>query len=124
MPHLTVEYSENLAEKLDLLVLLKDLQKCLASDDDANIDGARILARAHGTTNFISTDQYPDAFIAVELRLLKGRTSDVRKNLAAKLHDTSCAFLEKHNLKACVTVEAVELADSYCGTAYRTGLAK
>lgn len=119
MPHIIVEYSAPLSDHCDIGALLHDLKMALSARTDANIDPARVLTRAYRAENFIGVAQFPDNFVAIQIRLLPGRPPEMRKSIAAGIHDKTTEFLERHGLKICVTVEPVELGDGYCGTAYR-----
>lgn len=118
MPHIIVEYSAPLSNGCDIGALLHVLRDTLSKRADANIDPARVLTRAYRAENFIGVTQFPDHFVAIQIRLLPGRSPEMRKSIAADLQEKTREFLDNHGLKACVTAEPAELAEGYCGSGY------
>ncbi|MEO0378994.1 MAG: 5-carboxymethyl-2-hydroxymuconate isomerase [Pseudomonadota bacterium] len=85
MPHIILEYSANLEEKLDMAAL------CVALKDAAAATGvfppAGVRVRAHKADHVVIADGDPDhGFIDITIRLAAGRDA------AAKTHATDAVF--------------------------------
>ena len=104
MPHITVEYTEHLST--DIPKLLTRLHDNLASQDTVNVHA--IKTRAIPVQYVIVGDgQEPDKMIHVTLKLLPGRSDDLKKTMAQGLFDEAKA--ETHDDRVTVTVEVAEL---------------
>lgn len=120
MPHLIVEYSDNLEAGLnvpafDVSALLQEMHAAL--DGKYNIASNRIKARAIKLNDYIVGDHGRDgAMIHVTLKLMEGRSVEARKELSSLLQ-----AIARHHVSAtayqhsAITVEVVELANAtYC----------
>lgn len=120
MPHLKIEYSKNLEDKLDIQDLCDVLlQECLAQVGDEGkrvfpIGGTRVLAYPasyYAVADGLSTR----GFIYVNMRIIAGRSSatikQVGDNLSAALND----FLEPYFATETIgyTLQIDEGADVY-----------
>ena len=84
MPHLTVEYSANLATTLQPRALLLRLNQALV--DSGHTKELDIKARAIAFEDFqVGTEQEGRAFVHVKLLLLSGRTAEVKREIADRL---------------------------------------
>lgn len=80
MPHLILEYSQNVGQTDDLDPLFLSLQETLAELGDIDIGNCKVRARpadvyrvAHGGKN--------GAFVHLDVRFLSGRTSEMKRTL-------------------------------------------
>lgn len=84
MPHIIVEYSANLEPQLDIRRLVKKIHEAGLGTGVMPIGGLR--TRAERREIFCVADGDPDnAFIAILVRLGKGRSPEVRKRVAQEL---------------------------------------
>lgn len=92
MPHQIIEYSANLADRLDVQELVHVMHEAAADIDVLPVGGLR--TRAVAREHYRIADGHPDnAFISVMLRLGPGRPPEVRKDVGETLFTTLCEFL-------------------------------
>ena len=107
MPHITVEYTETLSE--DIPKLLTELHNNLAQQETINVHG--IKTRAIPVQYVIVGDgQEPDKMIHIALKLLPGRSDDLKKTMAQGLFDTAKA--KTHDDRISITVEVIDLHEA------------
>ncbi len=83
MPHLTLEYTGNLAE-LDVRRTLVSLNTALM--ESGHFEGRDIKCRAFRLSDYLVGDSFgAGAFAHVTLRLLSGRSTEVKADLARRL---------------------------------------
>lgn len=115
MPHLIVEYSDNLDGALDVSALLREMHDAL--DGQYNISKERLKTRAIRLSDYIvGVHEREGAMIHITLRLMQGRTVEAQKSLATQLQDMARAHVKVDLLPHCaITVEVVELVTAtYC----------
>jgi len=87
MPHLIIEYSQNLEANLDIKALVRVLHETAANIDALPVGGLR--TRAVARRYYRIADGHPDnAFLSLVLRLAPGRAFDVRKAIGESLFET------------------------------------
>ena len=75
MPHLTIEYSANVADHVDIDELVAALHTAALATGVAALDALRTRATCHD--HFAVADRHPDnGFVAVTARLGAGRSHD------------------------------------------------
>jgi 5-carboxymethyl-2-hydroxymuconate isomerase len=92
MPHLTIEYSENLKSKIDADLLLKTLhdttRKC------AGIDMDRVKSRLLMHHKVLSGDQGVEvSMIHLTFAILEGRALELRKEYSNLFHEALLHFV-------------------------------
>jgi 5-carboxymethyl-2-hydroxymuconate isomerase len=93
MPHIVVEYSANLRDRLRLDALLERLHATAIGTGVFPIGGAR--TRAAERTHYRIADGHPDnAFVHVVLRIGHGRDADTKRRAAQAVFDALCDHLE------------------------------
>ena len=93
MPHQIIEYSQNLAERLDIDELIDVMHSAAAKIDALPIGGLR--TRGVPRERYRIADGHADnAFISVLLRIAPGRPPEVRKSAGEALFATLCDYLE------------------------------
>jgi len=105
MPHLYLDYSANLAG-FDAGAALQACHQALLAS--AQFEAADIKGRACRQDDFLIGDGLPGGFVHLQLRLLSGRSSGVRRKLA----DALLAALQSHlpdNPAIQLSVETVEM---------------
>ena len=105
MPHQTLEYSANLAERIDVEGLVRAMHDTAASIDALPVGGLR--TRAVARTHYRIADGHPDnAFLNGVLRIAPGRDHDVKKAAGERLFAALCAYAKD-------TFDSSPLAISY-----------
>ena len=93
MPHLTIEYTANLDQRLDLPTLLDRLHETATRIDAFPLAGMRTRAVRHQHYRF--ADGHPDnAFVHLTLRLAHGRGAEVLQDAGERLFKTACECLQ------------------------------
>lgn len=93
MPHQVIEYSANVADRIDTDALVHELHEAAATIDALPIGGLR--TRAVSRAQYRIADGHPDnAFINVTLRIAPGRPFKVRQAAGEKLFAALCTFVE------------------------------
>jgi 5-carboxymethyl-2-hydroxymuconate isomerase len=113
MPHLTVEYTRNLAALPMSTVLLK-LNEALAASGEFHAHD--IKSRAIALDDFlVGTSLHEHGFVHAKLSLLGGRSTTVKRELSQRLLQALQASCEKLTLPpAQLCVEILEIdAESY-----------
>lgn len=78
MPHLTIEYSKNLENEMDVQKLLYDAHNSLI--DCPGIDMSRVKSRLHPTDRVLNqNDAHEITMVHVTLAVLAGHEADHRK---------------------------------------------
>ncbi|MBG6160460.1 5-carboxymethyl-2-hydroxymuconate isomerase [Labrenzia sp. EL_195] len=93
MPHITLEYSANLEQRITVQDLCEHLRVEAARIDAFPMPGIRV--RALKAEHYSIADGNPEhAFIDISVRLRAGRPMDVKKDTASRLFNAAKAFLE------------------------------
>lgn len=88
MPHITVEYTENLKEDGNILGLLEKINKTLIAEGDTFPIGG-IRSRAVALQDYVVADGAgkDDAFVHVTIKIGSGRSEDVKKSACDKVFE-------------------------------------
>lgn len=93
MPHITLEYSANLEERVDLQALCAHLRAEAVTIEAFPMPGLRV--RALRCEHYSIADGDPKhAFIDISVRLRAGRPEDVKRDATERLFQAARAFLE------------------------------
>ena len=93
MPHVIVEYSASLDQRVDIQGLLRSLHQAMLATGVAELGALR--TRAARREHYVVADGDPaNAFVAVTLRLAHGRDAATRARVSQSVFDAACAFLE------------------------------
>lgn len=108
MPHLIVEYSDNLEPRMEVHTLLRRLHD--AAEATGIFQPATIRTRARPCAHYVvGTGTGDDAFVHLEARIRPGRPETVQWSLAeslmAVLKDTFATELEGNGVRVGLTVE-------------------
>ena len=94
MPHLTVEYSANLENQIDILKLVEIVHQ--AALKTGVFEVAAVRTRAARRDYYVIADGHRDnAFVAIWVRVAPGRPAEIRKRLGQEIFDAACDFLPK-----------------------------
>ena len=95
MPHQIIEYSANLQDVLDIDGLVEHLHSVAAGLEPLPLAGLR--TRAYSSQQYRVADSHPDnAFLAIYLRIGKGRDEATRVEVGKALFDALCEFTAAH----------------------------
>lgn len=112
MPHLTIEYSSNLATAITPAVL-RTLNLALLGT--GQFEEADIKSRALGFDCVaIGTTDSPRGFVAARLAILSGRSSEIKRDVANVLLEALGSLITVGGLELQISVEIVDIdRDSY-----------
>ena len=117
MPHLVIEHSSNI-KKNSAKILQREIQNIM-STVEGNFDADQCKARSFSFDEYLvgKLDQSAASFIHITLKVLTGRSIEVRKNLAEKISQFAQKFFLELNFKTqrCdISVDIVEMErDTY-----------
>ena len=96
MPHLIIEHSSNI-KKSAIHSLEKEIQNIMTSIAEGNFDPDQCKARSFSFDEYLvgKPDQTTSSFFHITIKILSGRTLEVRKKLAEKVMNFSKDFFEK-----------------------------
>ena len=93
MPHITIEYSSNLADVHDVAALVADVHAVAAVHPWVPLDGLR--PRAMVREHYLVSDGAPaNAFVAMTVRVGPGRTDDEKQAFLDTILDGAIASVE------------------------------
>lgn len=93
MPHLTIEYSENIEENINVRDLVKLMHDIAADIDALPLGGLR--TRAVPRKDFLIADGHEtNVFVNVALRIAPGRSDAIKKDAGEKLFNALSKFFE------------------------------
>lgn len=112
MPHLIVEHSTNFSQKL-IVKLQKILQDVMHSCE-GNFDANQCKCRSFSFDDYLvgKIDQSNSLFLHITLKVLSGRSLEVRKNLAEKLMEFTKNFVDELGLqfeRCDISIDIVEM---------------
>ena len=93
MPHIVLEYSVNLEEKLDISALLGVVHH--AALETGMFPIGELRTRGAAREHYVIADGDPsNAFVHALLRIGHGRDLDTKRRAAAQVFDALCGYLE------------------------------
>ena len=117
MPHLIMEYSSNLIEKNNLDELFAKINPLLAETLATDISGCKCrgIEYADYTIGLGDAAEAEQAFVHMELKVLRGRDGDTLREIGVQLMDVSRDFLAESfkKLYTQLTLEIVEISPQY-----------
>lgn len=113
MPHLIIEHSSDI-KKSSIKSLHQEIQNIMASITEGNFDPDQCKARSFSFDEYFvgRPDQSSSSFFHLTIKILSGRSTEVRKKLAAKSIEFAEKFFLALNLpsKRCdISVDIVEM---------------
>lgn len=108
MPHIILEYSSNIAERLDAMALLKKLHDGVAAHD---IKSYKIKSRLRPLDDYIIGDENAaNSMLHLELLVLAGLGKEFTKRIAERLFEIMKNHVEEQKIENCfLTQEAREM---------------
>ena len=93
MPHLIIEYSANLGDRIDIQQLVDGMHETAMGTEGVPVGGLR--TRAQARQHYQIADRYADnAFVHVILKLGHGRPEEKRREFGETLFARLCKLLE------------------------------
>ena len=93
MPHIVIEYSANLRERVEFPQFLLALRSAALTTGVFPLGGIRI--RAYETSHYLIADGHPDnAFVHIVLRVGHGRDLETRKRACDAIFAAACEHLD------------------------------
>lgn len=93
MPHIHVDYSGNLEDRIDMRGLCECIRVTAAGIDTFPVPGIRV--RATRVDHYAIADGNPDhGFIDISVRLRAGRSDDVKQDAAQRIFQAVQTFLD------------------------------
>lgn len=93
MPHMTIEYSANLAGKADMQAAAHSALKAILSSGLFELGAVRV--RAYESDAYAIADQHPDnAFVHVSLRIGAGRSDEEKRAAGEVIYQAMLAQFE------------------------------
>ena len=86
MPHLILEYSENITEQVQFQQLFAELHTALNEICNIKLDNCKSRAVGHSTF-YIGEGHSDNAFVSLSVAFLEGRSLDLKRKLGARLLD-------------------------------------
>ena len=91
MPHITIEYSANLKDQIDVLKLVETVHQ--AALRTGVFEVAAVRTRAAGRDLYAIADGHRDnAFVAINVRVAPGRPAETRKRLGRRFSTQPASF--------------------------------
>lgn len=92
LPHLTLEYSANLYDRVDMQALCEQLSQTIL--DTGLFEHGAIRVRALRADAYAIADRLPEnSFIDMSFRIGTGRSADDKKRAGAAIFEAATAFL-------------------------------
>ena len=85
MPHVVLEYSDDLSPLPDLHVVFSDVHAALESITGASRANAK--SRATGVESYVGDGDVGNAFVHLDIRLMEGRSQAVKRELSDRCLD-------------------------------------
>lgn len=116
MPHVLVEFSDNLSDGVesrhaDETALLGTVHDAVVRSGLSRATGVRTRATRYDLHR-IGTGEAGQVFVAVTVSMAPGRTADVRRRLAEAIADAIDHHLGHRRKRAAVSVEVREIDDA------------
>lgn len=104
MPHLTVEYTDNIKNEINPNLLLKKMNESLLSHDGL-FTAQGIRSRALQLTDYVvGYGDQNDAFIHTTLKIAPGRTEEAKKKVFDDLFRTIDEYLKEAAIDKQITI--------------------
>jgi 5-carboxymethyl-2-hydroxymuconate isomerase len=108
MPHITIEYSANVADLTDIQALVEAVHASAVASAIAPADWIR--TRATSVEHFVIADGKPEnTFVAVVVRLAPGRSIAERKRLVDDLFDSVNGHFDSAGRAMIISVECQDI---------------
>jgi 5-carboxymethyl-2-hydroxymuconate isomerase len=111
MPHITLEYTDNIDQPIEFHALFAELHQVLA--DVAGIDIANCKSRARRLDTYhIGEEETGNAFVHLEVQLFEGRSPELKREIGKRgldvLKKHFARSLGDHNLQITLQVRDIQ----------------
>lgn len=112
MPHLVIEHSSDI-KKSSIRALERDIQNIMASITEGNFDPDQCKARSFSFDEYLvgKPDESTSSFLHITIKILSGRTLEVRKILAQKVLQHAKELYENLATSPSKKDKIIEIAD-------------
>ena len=110
MPHIILEYTDNISIKKDFNQLFAGIHTVLS--EKAGIDPGNCKSRAIKLTDyFIGEGEKPNAFVHLEIRIFQGRNLEIKQQIGNEILKLLRNYFNENseNLNIQITVEIIEM---------------
>lgn len=104
MPHIIIEHSQSTAGEIDLNKLANSLHQELSEKETISL--SNIKTRCHLAKNVIIGENSSKKFLHITVKLLSGRSEELKKEIADSLFEKIEKFTKNNSY---VSVEVVDL---------------
>ncbi len=113
MPHLVLEYSDNIIES-DFITLFQSCHQVLVQELPTQLDSCKSRALKH-TTYYIGNGKVQNAFVIVNIRIMPGRHADTLQKTGMALMDVLKTHFASSlkNTDCQITLEINEIGTFY-----------
>lgn len=119
MPHLSIEYSANLEDKVEISELCNVLRQTASEIETFPTAGIRV--RAFATSHFSMADGDPKhGFVDISVRVRRGRPHEVKADATRRLFDAATLFMAPYMAKYSIAL-SLEMRDIDPDLAPKTG---
>jgi len=113
MPHIVLEYSDNLPELAEFRALFDDIHQALFRLGGIRLDNCKSRARAAGQV-FIGDGDPDNAFIHLHVEFVEGRSDEVRQAIGRECLELIKRYYHKHlSDKLQITVKVDDIARDF-----------
>lgn len=114
MPHIIIEHSENITNQNALKIGL-EIQQIMAKITDGNFDPDQCKIRCKKYENYlVGLEKNPAYFIHISIKILAGRSLEIRQNLASQSFEFVKNFYQKtttNSSSRCdISIDIIEMA--------------
>ncbi len=113
MPHLKLEYTNNITQDIDFPKLFSSLHKVLSETSGIKIQNCK--SRAFEVGNYyIAQGEAENAFVHLDVRFMEGRPPELKKDIGRKLLEILKTYFIRKNdpLNNQITVEISDIPNS------------
>lgn len=113
MPHLLLECSDNIAPVLNFDSIFNNLHEFLAGTLPTQIESCKSRCTIY-SNYFIGKDFTKSSFIHLTIKILPGRTKEIKKQVGTYVLDLFKRELAMHHREdTCISVEILDLSEQY-----------
>ena len=105
MPHIIIEHNKTTNKQIDLSHLAKEVHSTLAAQETVSLES--IKTRTIEIENVIVADGSHNQMVHIEIRLLSGRSEELKEKMAKAVHEKANNILS--DINCILTINISEL---------------
>ncbi len=105
MPHIIIEHTKLVSEKIDIKQFNKDIHNCLSNQETVSLES--IKTRSIELDNTLVGNGSNNNFVHITILLLQGRSSELKAKMADNIYKQAKSSLE--NIDCLISVNIDEL---------------